>query len=225
MNHLYWVRHGENLANLTKQFSSRQVDFPLTSKGILQARQTADYLVEKDIQAIFSSPLKRAKETADVIGEKLGLPVTVMEAFREVDTGEFELHKPTRALWDRHDQILLGWISGDLETGFPGGETGSQLRQRVLSGLDQVISGKDGQNLVVVGHGGNLSVTLPVLCPSLTGDWRKGRWLSNCSITQIDIEKRDGQLVGDLIHWADHGHLYGEAAELVSGIPGPGELE
>jgi broad specificity phosphatase PhoE len=65
MNRLYLVRHGENRANLTKEFSSRLVDYPLTAKGVLQAQQTADYFQQRagagGIDAVYSSPLKRSR--------------------------------------------------------------------------------------------------------------------------------------------------------------------
>ena len=59
-NRLYLLRHGENPANLSKVFSNRHVDHPLTEKGILQAQQTADYFVGQELQAICTSPLKRS---------------------------------------------------------------------------------------------------------------------------------------------------------------------
>ena len=60
MNTLYLVRHGENRANLTKQFSYKTVDYPLTPKGVLQAQQTAEFFQDKQIDEIYASPLKRA---------------------------------------------------------------------------------------------------------------------------------------------------------------------
>jgi len=59
-NRLYLVRHGENLANLTKEFSYRQVDYSLTPKRVLQAQQTAACFTDKNIHEIYASPLKRA---------------------------------------------------------------------------------------------------------------------------------------------------------------------
>ena len=67
LNRLYLVRHGENMANLTKEFSYRHVDYSLTPKGVLQAQQTAAYFTDKHIHEIYTSPLKRAVETADII--------------------------------------------------------------------------------------------------------------------------------------------------------------
>ncbi|MEL7644621.1 MAG: histidine phosphatase family protein, partial [bacterium] len=61
-------RHGENHANLIKQLSSKLVDYPLTEKGILQAQQTGEALAGRGIKALFCSPLKRAKQTAEIVG-------------------------------------------------------------------------------------------------------------------------------------------------------------
>ncbi len=94
-NTIYLVRHAENTANLTKEFSHRLVDYSLTPKGILQAQQTAEYFTDKNIDEIYSSPLKRARETADIIAQKLHLPVGVVEQFREVNVGSLEGRPPT----------------------------------------------------------------------------------------------------------------------------------
>jgi broad specificity phosphatase PhoE len=73
MPRIYYVRHGENIANITREFSHKKVDYSLTEKGTKQAEATAGALEEKRICSIYCSPLKRAIETADVIGKRLGL--------------------------------------------------------------------------------------------------------------------------------------------------------
>src|SRR5687768_6069315 len=123
MQTLFLVRHGENPANLSKEFSHRRVDYPLNQKGRQQARQTAEFLrARQPIGAIFSSPLLRAAETAALIGEPFGLEPVIIEEFREINVGELEGQPPTRELWDRHDNVLRAWISGQRETRFPDGE-------------------------------------------------------------------------------------------------------
>ena len=71
MHTIYWVRHGENKANITKEFSYKYVDYSLTPKGIQQAQQTARFFRNKNIQTIYTSPLKRAVETAEIIARAL----------------------------------------------------------------------------------------------------------------------------------------------------------
>src|SRR6266849_4142833 len=88
---LYLVRHGENQANVTKEFSYKLVDYPLNAKGVQQAEQTAAYFQRAiPLDAAFASPLKRASQTGEIIARAQNLPLTVMEEFREVNVGEFE---------------------------------------------------------------------------------------------------------------------------------------
>jgi len=226
MSHLFLVRHGENLANLTKELSSRRVDYSLTPKGILQAEQTArHFLAAREagragygIHAIYSSPLKRARETAEIIAGHLGLSVAVMDNFREIDVGDMELQPPTLEVWAVHNRIIEGWFRGQAEKGFPNGDNYITICNRMRAGIEQVIAGKDGQSSIVVGHGGIFTVTLPDLCPHVSLDYLRTE-NHNCSISEIEVEWRCGRYEGRLITWASHTHLHGPAAELVSGLP------
>src|SRR5258707_14895533 len=98
-NTLYLVRHGENPANITKEFSYKLVDYSLTPKGVLQAEQTAAFFQSIPLDAAYASPLKRARETAEIIARPQGLPVTLLEEFREVNVGKLELKPPTEENW------------------------------------------------------------------------------------------------------------------------------
>lgn len=222
MNRLYWVRHGENWANITKEFSYKIVDYSLTPKGVLQAQQTAEYFVGKGIQEIYASPLKRAVETAEIIAARLGLPVTVVENFREVNVGNLEGVPGTMDIWKLHNQIYADWLNGKPERSFPGGEDYFTLLERIRSGLDEITGHKTGRCQLVVAHGGNLSLTLRDWCRAgdntIDMDWLKRRPTENCSISEILLERLDGQVVGRLVSWASYAHLHGEAANLVPGF-------
>ncbi|MBN1136090.1 MAG: histidine phosphatase family protein [Anaerolineae bacterium] len=226
MNHLFLVRHGENLANLTKEFSSRWVDYSLTAKGVLQAEQTAVHFLEAaeagradyNIHTVYSSPLKRAKETAEIIARYLGLPVVVMDNFREIDVGDMELQPSTIEAWALHNHIIESWFRGQVERAFPNGDNYITIRDRMRAGIEQIFAGKDNHNSIVVGHGGIFTVTLPDLCPNVGLGYLRAE-NHNCSISEIEVEWRDGRLEGRLLAWATYAHLYGPAADLVSGLP------
>jgi broad specificity phosphatase PhoE len=222
MNRLYLVRHGENLANVTKEFSCRLVDYSLTTKGVLQSQQTAEYFRDKEIHEIFASPLKRAMETAEIIADPLGLKVVVMDNFREVDVGDLELKPPNAEAWAFHDAVLSGWLSGQTEGTFPGGENYVMLWNRVRTGIERVVAGKEGRNMVVVAHGGVFTFTLGDLCRGINVEWLRTAANQNCSITVIDVELHNGRPEGKLITWASVAHLHGAAADLVPGTPQPG---
>src|SRR5512138_1947577 len=149
MNRIYWVRHGENRANLTLEFSHRRVDYSLTPKGILQAQQTAEFLRDQDIDEVYSSPLRRASETAHIIAAPLDLPMVILEELREIDVGELEDHPPTAEAWALHNRIIQDWLSGKPEATFPGGENYHSVWMRLRAALVKMTANREGCNIVV----------------------------------------------------------------------------
>ena len=218
MNRLYLVRHGENPANLTKEFSYKLVDYPLTPKGVLQTQQTAEYFAHKNIHEIYTSPLLRAQQTAEIIGTRLKRKVVILENFREINVGRLEGQPPTAEIWACHNQILADWLDGKPETTFPGGEDYFTLWNRMRAGFEQVVQHKNNQNIIIVGHGGIFTCTLKDLCPTVETTRLLGQNYHNCAISEIRVNFEHGQLQGQLIAWATYAHLHGSAANLVSGI-------
>lgn len=214
-NTLYLVRHGENPANITKEFSYRHVDYSLTSKGVLQAEQTAVFFQDVPLAAVYASPLKRARETAEIIARTQNLVVTVQEEFREVNVGEMEQRPPTEENWREHDQIMGQWFKGNLMVAFPGGENFLELIERARRGLLEVTRGRDGQRILVAAHGGILAALVYYFCPrdhSLITTI-----MDNCAITEVEIvTSADDILDGSISCWASSTHLSGEAAQLIS---------
>ena len=221
MNRIYLVRHGENFANLTAQFSYKLVDYPLTPKGVLQARQTALFFKDKDIHAIYTSPLLRAVQTAQIIAAEIGLPVTIDEDFREVNVGALEQGPSTAEKWEFHNQIIFAWLDGHPEMRFPEGEDYFGLLGRMRAGLQRITQDRDGHNLVVVGHGGIFTFTLPGLCPGTDRNQLLTTYNQNCSISEIEVDQQDGQLGCQLVSWASCSHLSGEASAFSNGYPDP----
>lgn len=219
MNRIYLVRHGENTANLTKQFSHRLVDYSLTPKGVLQAQQTAELFKGKQIDAIYSSPLKRAAETAAIIGQALGIVPVIREEFREVNVGELETWPPTAESWAEHDRIVRSWFDGHPELMFPEGENHHALLARMRAGLQIALGGRQDSNVVIVGHGGIFTFTLKDICRDIDLGWLIRQPSHNCSVTEIEMEESGERLAGVLKGWALHAHLSGEAATFVAGHP------
>ena len=224
MNRLLLVRHGENRANLTKEFSHRLIDYPLTAKGKLQAEQTAAYLSAYPVTQVFASPLKRARETAEIIAAELGVSVEVLEAFRELNVGTLEAEPPTAASWQLHDEIVRAWAAGDAEARFPGGESFTELLERVREGYETMCRGRDGETLVLVAHGGSLSLPLLKLVP-LDRDRLRRTTHHNCAVSELKASHDETTLRLRLVRWASAGHLHGDAAAFVAGAPAEGELE
>ena len=225
MTRLYLVRHGENVANITKEFSHRLVDYDLTDKGRLQASQTADYFrslsknvsIKNDsIGAIYSSPLKRAMQTADAISAAVGVPYTVVEDFREINVGDLEKHPPTDESWDTYFRVSDAWYNRRMEVPFPGGEDYNSLYGRFVRGLRSVIT-SGAENIIIVGHAGIFTFGIMELFHI---DDRHGFDAipnCNCSVTEILLD--DEAMPIELVRWADGSHLSGEAAKIVASYP------
>ena len=208
---LYVIRHGENPANISRDFSYRLVDFPLTDKGVRQAEETAAYFRHRTVHAIYSSPLKRAHQTAEIIAAPLGLPVALVEEFREVNVGALEGQPPTDENWALHDQIIADWRAGNHHATFPEGENFHMLRQRLHDGLAAVLrqerTPQAGRQIVIVAHGGVLTGLVRGLCRDPDLAQLDARPCRNCSISEFGAWLEGDQPRIRLRHWAGCTHL------------------
>lgn len=219
MNRLFWIRHGEDQANVKKIFSHRKIDFPLTEKGVMQARQTAAYLSGEEFSGMYSSPMKRALQTAEIIAREVDLKVQVMENFREVNVGELD-GKPMRdEMFSMHQEIISDWFSGVSDSRFPGGENYRELLARMKEGILRVFENLDSAYVVVVAHGGSFKYVLKDLCNNVGSEQIRDTPIPNCSISELEIICLDNQIEGELISLGDSAHLHGAAAKLVPGLP------
>jgi broad specificity phosphatase PhoE len=164
---ILWARHGENVANLTRTFSYRVFDGDLTDLGRMQAAQLAGRLAAGEpISQIVCSPLRRARQTAEIVAQRLGLPIrTELDDLRELNVGALDGRSDEQA-WGIYDSVLAAWQDGQTTVRFPGGEDLEELRARIRRALTAVTSASDaadGGASLVVAHGGALRAALPEL--------------------------------------------------------------
>jgi broad specificity phosphatase PhoE len=160
---ILWTRHGENHANLTRTLSHRVVDRELTALGRDQARALADSLAGVALYGeVYTSPLRRACETTEIVAERYDLRPVVVEEFREVDVGELDGRSDATA-WRTYDAVLAAWRGGRADVRFPAGESRTELTARLRRGLDRVVADPGTGSRLVVAHGACLRSTLPTL--------------------------------------------------------------
>ena len=152
---LYFVRHGETDWNREPTRCQGWADVPLNEVGRRQAREQGSRLRRAGIQAIVSSHLRRAAETAELIREELGgeLPLRLDERLAETRRGRWE----TRAFADIMDEEPEEWRcyrERPQDFCFPEGESLVDQQRRVLAAVRAVAS--EGQTTVVVTHGGSI---------------------------------------------------------------------
>jgi broad specificity phosphatase PhoE len=171
--YLYFVRHGESVANLTREFSNTGSKHPLAPRGIEQARLLADSLAARRISRIYSSPLLRAVQTADILSQTLQVKVEVTEALREWSVGIFEGTSDEQG-WILHRQVQEDWfVQGNLESKIPGGESFVEIRERFVPFIDSLVSHRRStdERVVLVGHGGLYIAMLPVVLRNISFDF------------------------------------------------------
>jgi broad specificity phosphatase PhoE len=214
----YLVRHGENQANITKEFSYKLVDYPLTQKGVMQSKQTAEYFDDIGIKAIYASPLRRAIETANIINERLKVKITILEQFREVNVGDLEKEKPSFETWKIHNSINEKWLNGNYDLSFPNGETKRQLVNRFIEGLRIINNNNTDGNILIVGHGMNFVQGVMELCKIENQIDFYSIKNYNCSISKIMMKLNDDGFSAQLLFWASIKHLHGIASEVTESL-------
>jgi broad specificity phosphatase PhoE len=162
---VHWARHGENVANLSRTFSYRIFDGDLTDRGVTQAHDLAETLSASGHRygLLACSPLRRARQTAQIVSARLALPVGAeLDDLREVNVGDLDGRSDDDA-WEIYDAMLAAWRSGQLDRRFPGGESGRELAARIGRALRAVAEQARGWEAIVVAHGASIRAAVPVL--------------------------------------------------------------
>jgi broad specificity phosphatase PhoE len=151
------ARHGETDDNIEPIRIQGSLDTPLNDTGRAQAAELAERVAGEGIDSLWSSRLSRARETAEIVGERIGLgPVVVDERFAEGNRGELE-----GRLWQdvaREDpELYAAWRRAGEGFRFPGGESLREQQERTLAALDDVRA-RGPLPALVVAHGGSIRV-------------------------------------------------------------------
>ncbi len=162
---LYFVRHGQSVANTRHIISNRERPLGLTSLGREQARTLAETLRDIPISLVFCSPVFRARETADILSFSFGIPYQVTEALREYDCGILE-DRSDEESWRLHREYFESWtLRQDYLNKPEGGESFEDIRNRFVPFIESLIhqsSHTDG-HILLLGHGGLFLLMLPVI--------------------------------------------------------------
>ena len=171
------IRHGQTGFNTERRLQGA-LPVPLNDCGRQQSRLLAQYLRSRPIDAIYSSPRTRAKETAMIIGDHLGMPVHEDEGLAEIAFGDFEGHTFAEVA-QLYPVAYEKWESGYRRYRVPGGESRLDVQLRMQAAWGEITSANDGNKTVaIVGHSSAMMIFLasmfaflpakPVLNTSIT---------------------------------------------------------
>lgn len=197
---LFALRHGETAWNVEQRIQG-QLDTPLNDTGRWQAEQLGAALADAGVQAIFSSDLQRAGDTAAPLAARLGLPVQTDPALRERHFGQWQ-GSTYPELEQRYPEETRAWRRRDPDFGPPGGETLAAFHERAIAAYTRLAQAHAGQVLAVFAHGG----LLDSLYRAATGQALQAprSWLSaNARVNRLLYTGEGFTVVG----WNDDSHL------------------
>jgi broad specificity phosphatase PhoE len=183
------ARHGESDWNRDRRWQGH-ADRPLTDLGREQARALADRLAATELDAVYSSDLERARETAAIVAKPHQLPVNELSDLREVDVGSWS--GLTRAEAEElYPDAFRHWTEGG--EGWDDGETYEQLSERVIGAVLKIAARHPDDRVLLVAHGGSIrAVHAAALGVDVHAYRRIQRVEPNATLSAVCIE--DGRL-------------------------------
>ncbi|MFC1902763.1 histidine phosphatase family protein [Chloroflexota bacterium] len=184
MTEIILARHGETEWNVAEVFRGR-IDVELNDTGIKQAELLAKYLRDSKIEAIYSSPLKRALKTAEIIAGYHKLDIEIAPGLIDFNYGEWQglSHQEVK---EKYKELYLEWLNKPHQVKMPAGESLADVRERAIGVVDSVIA-RHGGTVVLVSH----RVVNKVLICVLLGLDDSHFWnirLDTCGITTFNYE-------------------------------------
>ena len=160
------IRHGETDYNAEGRMQG-QLDVPLNANGVQQAERTAAYVHDcYPLDAIYSSDLSRAADTAGAIARRMGLIVQHDERLREIHLGVFQGYTSAE-LAVRYPESYAAWRADRDHYVVPGGESFVQCHARGVAAFYEIIARHPGRTIAIVSHGGVVRGVLRALFPAL----------------------------------------------------------
>jgi|ERR1044071_1306144 probable phosphoglycerate mutase len=149
MTVLHLLRHGEH-GLLGRVLAGRMPGVGLTERGRAEIASVAERLAGDGVAALYASPLQRTRETAEILAERLGLPIAFRDDLIELDFGEW-----TGATFDsiRADPRWISWSTQRSLSSIPGGESMRAVQRRVVEALLEICDRHREETVVAVSHG------------------------------------------------------------------------
>jgi broad specificity phosphatase PhoE len=147
---LILIRHGETEWNVEGRYQG-QADPPLNENGIQQAHALANKISSIHLDIIYSSPLKRARQTAEILIEYLEIPLILESRFMEIDQGEWQT-KLRSEIESSYPDLFRRWETVPWEVTPPNGEHLTQVQERVINAVKDIINRHPVQSVGILSH-------------------------------------------------------------------------
>ena len=203
MSDLILIRHGETDWNRAMRFQG-QTDVPLNAVGLAQADRLAGRVAAETVDAVVSSDLQRAMQTAFPAAGQLGLAVATDPGLREQCFGIAE-GLTSAEIREQRPDAWARWTSFQADQSFDQGESTRQFHARSVAALRTLAAAHVGKTLLIVTHGGVLDMVFRT-ARALSLDGPRLAEIPNAGFNRIRVAA-DGSI--ELLVWADTAHLEG----------------
>jgi alpha-ribazole phosphatase len=196
---VYLIRHAETTWNAERRLQGT-LDAPLSERGRRQVTALTAVLRAVPLVALYSSPLSRARDTAEPIGAACGLRVQLIDELREMDQGEWE-GRLVDDVVAADGQRVQAWWDAPHEVQVPGGESLRQVADRAVHAFHERAARHRGQAIAMVAHGGvNKVILLAALGAPLAHHFRIRQ--GNGCINLIEVDDATARVV--LLNETEH---------------------
>jgi broad specificity phosphatase PhoE len=182
---VFLLRHGETAWNKQGRVMGR-TQVPLDADGIKQIQKIAPLVAPLELDGIYTSPLRRAVQTARVVAEGTNLPIRKSEGLNEIAFGDWA----GRYFDDLvHDALYRSFIKSPAKTVLPGGETISDVQRRGLSVINEAAQKVPGGRFLFVSHGDVIRAILSHYMKLPLNEYRRLR-VDNGSLSALQTDRR-----------------------------------
>jgi probable phosphoglycerate mutase len=186
MTIMHLVRHGQSVWNAAGRIQG-QIDIELDEIGLQQAQRIAERLACEPLAAIYSSPLLRARSTAEVIAAKFNLPVTLDARLIEYDFGVIS-GLTWKEMAETHPELVNRWLEDPWTVPVAGSEGRANFAARVTAAMQDVCARHPVEQVAIVAHGGTFGVYLAAML-GLDLNRRHPFHFGNTSLSLVEIRE------------------------------------
>lgn len=183
---IYLTRHGETEWNIEKRLQGRG-DSPLTENGIQRAKELRDRIKNIDIDVIYSSPIKRALNTANILRGNKNIDIVTDDSLMEMCFGDYEGKKIDIIQKENPNWDIKLIMQGNVEICAPNGENLKEVRERISKLMNKIIAENIGKSILIVTHG----ITLKALMYYFKDEDVNSEVMGQATLTKINIDEKN----------------------------------
>ena len=183
---IYLTRHGETEWNIEKRLQGRG-DSPLTKYGIQRAKELRDRIKNIDIDVIYSSPIKRALNTANILRGNKNIDIVTDDRLMEMCFGDYEGKKIDIIQKENPNWVIKLIMQGNVEICAPNGENLKEVRERISKLMNKIIAENIGKSILIVTHG----ITLKALMYYFKDEDVNSEVMGQATLTKINIDEKN----------------------------------